>query len=151
ERLAAPLTDPAAIAGRQDSIAWFLERPDRRTAVRTLLRGAPDIARALARLALNRGGPRDPGALSKAFEAALHLGETMRDDTLPPELYAAIAAAEGRPRDLAAHLDRALADELPLLRRDGGFLRSGYDAELDEMRALRDESRRVIATMEREL
>ena len=55
------------------------------------------------------------------------------------------------PPALQAHLDAALADELPLLKRDGGFVRAGYDAELDEMRALRDQSRRVIAGMQRDL
>ncbi|TIP96567.1 MAG: hypothetical protein E5X57_38115, partial [Mesorhizobium sp.] len=43
------------------------------------------------------------------------------------------------------------ADELPLLKRDGGFVRSSYNADLDEMRALRDESRKVIAGLERSL
>ena len=49
---------------------------------------------------------------------------------------------------LAAELGAALADELPLLKRDGGFVRAGYDAALDEARALRDESRRVIAALQ---
>ena len=49
---------------------------------------------------------------------------------------------------LAAELSGALADELPLLKRDGGFVRAGYDAALDEARALRDESRRVIAALQ---
>jgi DNA mismatch repair protein MutS len=49
---------------------------------------------------------------------------------------------------LAAELSAALAVELPLFKRDGGFLRAGYDAGLDEARALRDESRRVIAALQ---
>jgi DNA mismatch repair protein MutS len=49
---------------------------------------------------------------------------------------------------LPTELARALADELPAFRRDGGFVRSGYDNALDEARALRDESRRVIAALQ---
>ncbi|MGB3833677.1 MAG: DNA mismatch repair protein MutS, partial [Mesorhizobium sp.] len=67
------------------------------------------------------------------------------------ELAGALEAIAALPVALAEHLARALADELPLLKRDGGFLRAGYDAELDEMRALRDGTRRVIAAMERDL
>jgi len=151
ERLSSPLTDIAGIAGRLDSVGWFLENPQLRATVRTLLRGAPDVARALARLSLNRGGPRDLGALARAFEAASALGELMRAEALPGELYGALAAVESRPAALADHLARALGEDLPLLKRDGGFVRAGYDGELDEMRALRDESRRVIAAMERQL
>src|SRR5690606_14959838 len=70
---------------------------------------------------------------------------------VPQEMAECVEALRALPRNLAAHLDSALADELPLLKRDGGFVREGYDAELDEMRALRDQSRRVIAGMERDL
>jgi DNA mismatch repair protein MutS len=52
------------------------------------------------------------------------------------------------PAALAGRLAAALADELPLLRRDGGFVRAGYDADLDATRALRDESRQVIAGLQ---
>ncbi|TIS73438.1 MAG: DNA mismatch repair protein MutS, partial [Mesorhizobium sp.] len=63
----------------------------------------------------------------------------------------ALAAIEALPRPLAEHLTQALGDELPLLKRDGGFVRSSYNVELDEMRALRDESRKVISGLERSL
>jgi len=70
---------------------------------------------------------------------------------LPAELAAALAAINALPEALARHLSEALDDELPLIKRDGGFVRGGYHAELDEMRALRDESRKVIAGLERSL
>src|ERR1041385_3268466 len=50
--------------------------------------------------------------------------------------------------DAANELARALADELPHLKRDGGFVRHGYDAALDEARALRDDTRRVLAALQ---
>ena len=115
------------------------------------MKTAPDIARALSRLALNRGGPRDLGALRAGLAAAAAIDAMLAGRQLPAELAAAREAVAALPADLLAHLDRALADELPLLKRDGGFVRAGYDGELDEMRALRDQSRRVIAGMERDL
>ena len=60
----------------------------------------------------------------------------------------AIQAMKALPASLQDLLSNALADELPLLARDGGFIREGYHEELDELRKLRDESRRVIAGMQ---
>jgi DNA mismatch repair protein MutS len=89
--------------------------------------------------------------LRAGLDAARAAGEVLAAAHLPARLEAARAALAGLPAGLAGHLDRALAGELPLVKRDGGFVPAGYDAELDEMRALRDQSRRVIAAMEREL
>src|SRR5690606_17846081 len=102
-------------------------------------------------LALNRGGPRDLGALRSGFEAAFAVADTFAGVEPPRELAQALAAIAGLPTLLGRHLGDALAEELPLLKRDGGFLRAGYHAELDEMRALASESRKVIAGMERAL
>ncbi|HRE45396.1 MAG TPA: hypothetical protein PKY87_15685, partial [Terricaulis sp.] len=63
ERLSRPLTDVRAIEARLDAVQFFLSHPDRRSAVRQELRAAGDLARALTRLALGRGGPRDLAAL----------------------------------------------------------------------------------------
>jgi DNA mismatch repair protein MutS len=151
ERLTAPLTDPAAIDARLDAVSFFLAETRLAEAVRMVLKAAPDMPRALSRLALNRGGPRDLGSLRAGLDAARAAGEVLAAAHLPARLEAARAALAGLPAGLAGHLDRALAGELPLVKRDGGFVPAGYDAELDEMRALRDQSRRVIAAMEREL
>ncbi|MCT7374435.1 DNA mismatch repair protein MutS [Chelativorans sp. EGI FJ00035] len=151
ERLTSPLTDPKAIGERLDSVSFFLEEAPLRDGLRELLKGVPDISRALSRLALNRGGPRDLGGLANGLEAAAAIAALLRDKELPAELISALSQLTALPADLAAHLEKALADELPLMKRDGGFVRADYDAELDEMRALRDQSRRVIAGMERDL
>jgi DNA mismatch repair protein MutS len=151
ERLTAPLTDPKAIGLRLDAVAFFAARSEVTDALRQALKTAPDIARALSRLALNRGGPRDLGALRAGLDAAATIDALLADLPLPPELAAARKALAALPADLFRHLDRSLADELPLLKRDGGFVCASYDGELDEMRALRDQSRRVIAGMERDL
>lgn len=148
ERLTAPLTDPKAIALRLDAVSWFLSEQSLCEGLRLELKGVPDMPRALSRLAVGRGGPRDLGALQRGFEASNGIASILEGTILPDELAAAREAIETLPVSFAAHIDRALADEMPLLKRDGGFVREGYNTELDEMRALRDQSRRVIAGLQ---
>ncbi|BCP55860.1 DNA mismatch repair protein MutS [Kaistia sp. 32K] len=150
ERLASPSTDPELIERRLDALDHMLKLGRRRTVIREALAASPDLARALSRLSLNRGGPRDLAGIRYGLDAAARLAATLGDDgsALPDELVAARASLADAPHDLAAELAAALADELPLLKRDGGFVRPGYDADLDTTRALRDESRQVIAGLQ---
>jgi DNA mismatch repair protein MutS len=149
ERLAAPLTAPQDIACRLDAVAFFADEPGLRRDVRAGLKAAPDMTRALSRLALNRGGPRDLTAVCVGIEAAKAVARVLdKTGRLPRELgQASKAAAEVDPA-LATRLRDALAETLPQNRRDGGFVRAGHDAVLDELRALRDESRSVIAALQ---
>jgi len=151
ERLMAPLVDADAIGARLDSVSFFLTESEMRDGLRASLKQVADMPRALTRLALHRGGPRDLAALEAGFAACAEIEALLGRAALPAELNAALDAVAAYPKEFLAKLDRALADELPLLKRDGGFVRAGYDEELDEMRALRDQSRRVIAGMERDL
>ena len=150
ERLAAPLTDPTAIAGRLDAVSFLIDAADIRSALRDQLRRCPDIERALTRLSLGRGGPRDLAALRDALAETALLRQTLAaSNMLPlPERLDGAREALGDHRTLAERLGHALADELPLLARDGGFIAPGYSAELDEFRGLRDESRRLIAELQ---
>jgi DNA mismatch repair protein MutS len=153
QRLAAPLTDPAAIAQRLDAVEAFVANGAICGDVRKHLRSAPDLARALARIVIGRGGPRDLAAIRDGIFAAAELAATIAalgpdGGDAPLELSQAAAAMRRPDAALAAELARALADELPAYRRDGGFVRTGHDAALDEARALRDESRRVIAALQ---
>nr|WP_319486958.1 DNA mismatch repair protein MutS [uncultured Cohaesibacter sp.] len=151
-RLAAPLADLAPILERQDSVSWFLENSRIREDLLDDLKSAPDMLRALSRLALDRGGPRDIGAIRSGFDTVLslvgHLVSSADEATLPAELEEARQALTAMPRQLGDLLVGALDDELPLQKRDGGFVRRGYDGSLDELRSLRDESRRVIASLQ---
>lgn len=147
-RMANPLTNAEAIANRQDSIFWLLENAGTTRQLRELLAGIPDMSRALSRLSLNRGGPRDMGAILLGLEGATEMAERFREAQLTAELNAALDRLRDAPAELVKLLAKALADELPLLRRDGGFVRSAHHGELDELRLLRDESRRVIAEMQ---
>lgn len=148
ERLMSPLTDPEPINERLDSIAALTDRPSFASDLRDALKLLPDMPRALSRLALGRGGPRDLGALLQGLRAAAAVARMMAQEELDGELAAALADIAALPTELAQRLEAMLADELPLLKRDGGFIREGADAELDEMRSLRDQSRRVIAGLQ---
>jgi DNA mismatch repair protein MutS len=144
--LSAPLTDAAAIGARQDGWGWLVAAPDRLAALRQALRGAPDMARALARLSLGRGSPRDLASI-RAGLAAARAASGAIDDAAPPTLTQARAALLPAPA-LADLLARALAETPPLRLDDGGAIAPGYDGELDAHRRLRDDSRRVISQMQ---
>ncbi len=149
ERLAGPLTDPAAIDARLDSVAWFVDDPVLRAGVRDVLKRAPDLSRALARLTLQRGGPRDLAALRDGLSAGRAIAGLLGGaPLLPGEIAQSVNVLGGLDAGLESALAATLADELPLNRRDGGFVRTGCDAGLDETRALRDESRRVVAALQ---
>lgn len=148
ERLMAPLTSPDAIDHRLDCISFLMVNDRLAQTLRQHLRQAPDMPRALSRLALERGGPRDLGMIRQGIEAGRAIAADLARQPLPCELEGAFKALENLSPDLSARLEAALADDLPLLKRDGGFVRSGHNADLDGLRGLRDESRRVIAAME---
>ncbi len=149
QRLSAPLTDPAAIERRLDAVGAFVDDVAARAETRSRLAAAPDLARALARLAVGRGGPRDLAAIRDGINAAADLARALGAlKDAPTEIAQALQGARRPDGMLAAELSAALAAELPAFKRDGGFVREGYDASLDEVRSLRDESRRVIAALQ---
>jgi len=149
QRLAAPLTDPAAVGMRHDAVEFFVADATARAEVRERLEAAPDLARSLARLVVARGGPRDLAAIRDGIVAAAALAaELEKRANLAAELAQVVRALRRLDPALAHELDAALAEELPHLKRDGGFVRDGSNAALDEARALRDESRRVIAALQ---
>src|SRR6202041_129692 len=149
QRLAAPLTDSTAIPRRLDAVSTFVADATLREELRSTLRTAPDMSRALARLAVGRGGPRDLAVLRDGILAADSALAQLEKLDQPPQDIAAVMAALRRPsRELAREFERALAEPLPLIKRDGGFVREGYDAALDETRNLRDASRLVVAAMQ---
>ncbi|MCA6108804.1 DNA mismatch repair protein MutS [Bradyrhizobium cenepequi] len=149
QRLAAPLTDSAAITRRLDAIAAFVADSAAREDIRSVLRAAPDMSRALARLSVGRGGPRDLAGLRDGVLAADQaLARLAQLDQPPTEVVAMMEALRRPSRELAREFERALAEQLPLIKRDGGFVREGYEAALDESRNLRDASRLVVASMQ---
>ena len=149
QHLAAPLTDPDIISHRLDAVEFFTADPTIRSDIRSQLKAAPDIARALTRLVVGRGGPRDLAAIRDGLSASAALASRLTEtQILPADIAQAADGLRQPPQSLFHDLSSALADELPAFKRDGGFIRTGYDPALDETRALRDQSRRVIAELQ---
>ncbi|KIQ04609.1 DNA mismatch repair protein MutS [Agrobacterium tumefaciens] len=148
ERLMSPLTDADKINARLDAIGYLLDDISLSDGLREALKQVADMPRALSRLALDRGGPRDLGAIRLGLSAAANVADLLDQGLLPDELAEALAALKALPVPLEGMLSAMLADELPLLKRDGGFVREGSNSELDDIRALRDQSRRVIAGLQ---
>jgi DNA mismatch repair protein MutS len=144
-RLAAPLTDLPVIHDRQVAVAHFVEDGGACEDLRSALRRVPDMDRALQRLSLDRGGPRDLAAIRDGLGQAALLRERLPDGV--PLVPAWQEALSGH-HDLATLLDAALVAEPPLLARDGGYTAQGFEPDLDEVRRLRDEGRGVIAAMQ---
>ncbi len=152
ERLSSPLADVEAINARLDAVQWLVEEERLREGLRKCLTTVPDMERALSRLTLGRGGPRDLAAIRDGLRGARDLAAKIDQGPAlaapPEELARDIAILAAPDQGLADELAAALADDLPLLARDGGFVRPGYSPELDEQRRLRDETRSVIASLQ---
>lgn len=150
--LAAPLTDRAAINARLDFVGLLAEADRLRGDLRAALRRVPDLERALSRLTAGRGGPRDLAAIRDGLAATADFRAMIEQSGLArPALLAEILADFGHHAELVAHFTRALAEDLPLLTRDGGFIARGYLAELDELRGLKEDSRSLIVALETRL
>lgn len=148
EWFSAPLTDREAINHRLDAVQYFVDGDILRGDVRDQLRGAPDMERSLSRLSLGRGGPRDLAAMCEGLARTAQLQTIIASS---PGMPSSIAAECGRldpHHDVRSLLIAALDEDIPMQVRDGGFIRAGYSAALDEFRALRDESRRLIANLQ---
>ena len=142
--LRAPLTNVEAINARLDCVSFFFEDFDIRGKIRSLLTELPDMERAFFRLSVDRGGPRDLLALREGLKLVPQMKNALIRCLLPDSL-ALLKDELGVHDDLVDFLDRALLSEVPLLARDGGFIEQGYWPPLDELRDIRDRSRKVLA------
>ena len=151
-RLSNPLCDPYAIANRLDEVAHFVNDASLREDIRRQLAAMPDLERSLGRIAVGRGGPRDLAAVRDALMIAGHLAHRLLASAtmsgLPEGLDGLCETLSWSDLELARELDAALDLDLPVFARDGGFVKPGYSADLDENRSLRDETRHVIAGLQ---
>lgn len=148
--LSSPLTDPAKITERLDMVSFFTSDHGRRERLREILRRCPDTERALSRLTLGRGGPRDIAVIRDGLAETANIRACMATsglDSLPIGLKEA-SEQLGYHAEIVELLRAALSPDVPLLARDGGFIARGFRADLDEFRTLRDESRRHIANLQ---
>jgi DNA mismatch repair protein MutS len=154
ERIARPLMDRSAIEARLDAISFFVNDASLRIDMREALSGAPDLSRALSRLELGRGGPRDLRAIASGLVAGNSLVTRLPSD-VPTELDQARTAlnlsALPQLADLACDLMAMIVPEPSLLPRDGGFVAPNYDVALDEMRLLATNARQVVANLTAEV
>ena len=150
--VARPLADSEQINVRLDAVSYFHSDEILNGDARSALKSMPDLERALARITAERGGPRDLSAIRdsiyacKNLLAILNVGQGLK--LMPARLERLMKQLAAAPQALAGLLQNALADELPLLTRDGGFIARGYSFELDENRKLRDDTRQVIAALQ---
>ena len=151
--LAAPLTGLGAIEARLDLVQWFAGDGPLRDETRRLLRAAPDMGRALGRIAAGRGLPRDLAAMRQALNGAAELQALLRGaaEGGAPHALAPLTAALTPPAMLRDLLNRALAEQPPAERGAPGIIADGHDAGLDELRALQRDGRSAIAALETRL
>ncbi|MBM3603905.1 MAG: DNA mismatch repair protein MutS [Alphaproteobacteria bacterium] len=145
-RISAPSRDLALIQGRHDAVAALADDPRLLADLRTALSRVPDMDRALSRLALERGGPRDLAAIRAGLTQGAAIAARLPADA--PQVLRHAAADLVDHEALIDLLDDALVAEPPLLARDGGFVAEGHDEDLDQTRRLRDEGRGVVAGMQ---
>ncbi len=152
--LSRPLRDREAIEARLDATALFLDAREIRAQVRELLKQAADIERARMRLLHRRGGPRDLAAICNALGLGEQVSATLGRDGGPlPQVVneaAAVLSLSDKPElaALVAELGAAMASDLPVYAREGGFIAAGHDPALDEARTLKENARTVIAELE---
>jgi DNA mismatch repair protein MutS len=146
--IGAPLMDESAINARLDLVTYYAENGGGREAIRQILRALPDIGRALGRLAAGRGGPRDLAQLRDGLGEARTLRERLaKSSELPPLMLSLLPALDGHGQ-LVDQLSRALVQAPPIDASGGGYIAEGYDAALDELRALGGDGRRAMAALE---
>lgn len=148
EDLAAPLTDVATIGARLDLVQWLHNDALLRGDLRTVLRAAPDLGRALGRIVAGRGSPRDLGQLRDGLAEARRVHDHLQHRDDRPALLDALLPALSGHGTLVDLLTRALVPSPPTERGQGGYIAEGYDHALDELRGISGDARRAIAVLE---
>lgn len=146
QRLSTPSRDLSLIRDRLGAVTALHGDARLRDALRDRLRQVPDMDRALARLSLDRGGPRDLAAIRDGLAAAVDLAQTLSGDH--PDRLQTLARDLDLDSPAAEALEAALVAEPPMQARDGGFVAPGFDTDLDAARELRDQGRGVIASLQ---
>ncbi len=149
-----PLTDVAAIRRRHDAVEWLVARPELGRTLRELLRAIGDLERLAGKATLGVAQPRDLGRIRDGLARLPELIERVRAgagegglEPVPDVLdIAPVATAELAA--LATRLEAALVDEPPGLLKDGGVIRTGLDATVDECRRLADGGKDAILAIE---
>ena len=155
DRLGRPLVDVAKINARLEAVSFFSERSVLRGQLRGYLKETGDMARAISRIALGRGGPRDMLTLGHGLKQGENLGALFArspDLDLPHNTKRALGrlslADKGELAKFASDISKAFLPDVPMMARDGSFIAPGWTPELDELKKLRDDSRRIVAGLQ---
>ncbi len=154
--LSAPLTDPVKINKRLDLVSYFLNEEALRKQLRGHLKSCPDLERAMSRLSVSRGGPRDLAAVRDALDQSFEIKQIIENNLAKAEnrIDGQVEHIKSILTDFGDHavivdeLRRALLPDPPLIIRDGNFIARGYHPPLDEFQTLKSESKRLIAALE---
>lgn len=136
------------IEARLDRIESFVTNDGLRDAIRGRLHHLPDSERAVSRLCMGRGSPRDLGSLRKALLIIEEIKSVVASTPLVSPLIQEIAKSLSGCPVLATILGNALEDELPFLARDGRIIKEGYHEELDRLRHLGRDAREALASLQ---
>lgn len=146
-RLAMPLAHNKTINERLSSVDFFYGSAELRKQTRATLSEIPDLERALSRLSMGRGGPRDLASLAHGLHQSSVIRQVLAEQTLPSELDKQLSNL-GFHEDIVERIRRALSDELPMYARDGNFIARGYSDDLDRIRHMRDQGKSMIAALQ---
>ena len=141
-----PLLSLERIHDRLDAVEELAFRNTERAKLRDTLKAIHDVERLVGRAALGTAGPRDLAALRQSIGAIPRVRLLVSDLQAP--LVRSLSAELDELADVRAQLEAALVDEPPALARDGGAIRDGVDAELDELRTISRSGKHQIAAME---
>ncbi|MEP6782279.1 MAG: DNA mismatch repair protein MutS, partial [Acidobacteriota bacterium] len=141
-----PLTALEPIRDRLDAVEELAFKTTERGKARETLKSIQDLERLISRIALSTAGPRDLMALSRSLAATPRLALVL-SECQAPLLRSLIGELDDLP-ELREWIDHAIADEPPALARDGGFVRDGFDKEVDDLRRISRSGKQVIAEME---
>lgn len=156
-RVSNPLKDIEGINRRLDSVEFFTRFNRIRQEVRAILKACPDIERAISRLSLGRGGPRDLANIKTALvvvpqlkNLVMSFNQNTDEQILSefPDSLKTVLNNLGEHSNLVSTLEQALAEDLPLLARDGGFIREGFYPPLDEIKLLKNDSHKMIVELQ---
>ena len=145
-RLLRPLVVPDEIAVRLDAVQELLERAEERERVRGALRPIRDLERLAARVSTGRAAPRELLGLGLSLGALPGLATALAP--LEAGRLAELRSGFDPLRDVAARIDEAIDPDSPHALKDGGVIRSGFSAELDELRGVRGSAVDFIAGMQ---
>jgi DNA mismatch repair protein MutS len=141
-----PLVSLDRIRDRLDAVEEFAFRSTDRGKFREVLKAVQDLERLIARTALGSAGPRDLVGLKQSIAAIPRARMTLEACEAP--LIRTLVSALDDLADVRDDIDRSLIDEPGALVRDGGYIRDGLDAELDDLRRISRSGKQVIAELE---